>query len=412
MANGDIKELQPVGHPRVIDNRPSRPVAPRWVRFSRPTISAFSKAEFLGYLLACVVKIIPAVYNTFCPRWISRWFHWCPTSENKLEEAEKDVLSNLKKPYEASFVNIGKFCGKTDSFIHTVCLNKNSPETPLVLVHGFPCGIGVWVMNLDSISASRPVYAVDLLGFGRSSRSPYSSDALEAEMQFFISLEKWREAVGLEKFILLGHCLGGYITASYALHYPERVSMLILVDPWGLPEKPISLLHRYDIDSWVKFFDSFLRGFNFLASVRAVGPLGPHLVKQFRSDLRRKYGHFLSNPQSMLDYIYHCNVQEPSGEAAFKAMTDPSGWAKHPMMYRLNSLDVKVPITFIYGSRSWVNRQPGLQIKYSRLNSFVDVQVIEGAGHHVYADKPNEFNTLLNRICDSFDNGLIHMRDA
>lgn len=56
-------------------------------------------------------------------------------------------------------------------------------------------------------------------------------------------------------------------------------------------------------------------------------------------------------------------------------MTDKGGWPKHPMMYRLNSLDWRVPVTFVYGSRTWINRQPALQIKYSRLNSYVDVQV-------------------------------------
>lgn len=83
------------------------------------------------------------------------------------------------------YTNIGKCCEKVDSFIRTVSLNKNSDKTPIVLLHGFGCGLGVWVMNLDSLS-SRAVYALDLLGFGLSSRPPFSSDALEAEMQFFI----------------------------------------------------------------------------------------------------------------------------------------------------------------------------------------------------------------------------------
>ncbi|GBM45398.1 Protein ABHD4 [Araneus ventricosus] len=407
MANGHVRELQPEGHPKVYQRIPR----PQWIRFPHPTISHFSKAEFFGYLLACIIQFFPNTFWKLCPHWISRWFHWCPTSTQTLEKAEKEVLSNLKRPCEVEYTNIGKCCEKVDSFIRTVSLNKNSDKTPIVLLHGFACGLGVWIMNLDSLSSSRPVYAVDLLGFGLSSRPPFSSDALEAEMQFFISLEKWRESIGLDKFILLGHSFGGYIAASYALHYPERVTLLILVDPWGLPEKPISHLHRYDLDSWVKFLDSFLQGFNFLASVRAAGPIGPYLVRHFRSDLLRKYGRY-GNPHCILEYIYHCNVQHPSGEAAFKSMTDKSGWAKYPMMYRLNSLDWKIPITLVYGSRSWINRQPGLQIKYSRLNSFVDVQVIEGAGHHVYADKPQEFNSLINRVCDNLESGVFHMRNV
>lgn len=407
MANGNVREIQPEGHPKVYQRIPR----PRWIRFPHPTITHFSKAEFFGYSLAIILQFIPNTLIKIFPNWITHWFQWCPTSKERLEKAEKEVLSNLKYSYEVENTNIGKCCEKVNSFIRTVSLNKDSDKTPLVLLHGFACGIGVWVMNLDSLSSSRPVYAVDLLGFGLSSRPPFSSDALEAEMQFFISLEKWRESVGLNKFILLGHSMGGYIAASYALHYPERVALLILVDPWGLPEKPISILHRYEMDAWVKLLDSFLQAFNFLASVRAAGPAGPYLMQHFRSDLLRKYCKFVENPQCILDYIYHCNVQNPSGEVAFKAMTDKSGWAKHPMMHRLNSLDWKVPITFVYGSRSWVNRQPGLQIKYSRLNSFVDVQVIEGAGHHVYADKPEEFNSLINRVCDNLESREFHLRD-
>jgi pimeloyl-ACP methyl ester carboxylesterase len=39
----------------------------------------------------------------------------------------------------------------------------------------------------------------------------------EAEAWFVDSLEAWRKAKKLENFILLGHSLGGYVAAKYAL---------------------------------------------------------------------------------------------------------------------------------------------------------------------------------------------------
>ncbi|XP_047741669.1 1-acylglycerol-3-phosphate O-acyltransferase ABHD5-like [Hyalella azteca] len=138
------------------------------------------------------------------------------------------------------------------------------------------------------------VYAIDILGFGRSSRPKFDSDAVKAEKQFITSIESWRKAMGLDKFILLGHSFGGFLAASYAIKYPER---------------SVGLRHC------------------------------PSLLQKARPDLTRKFAGLLPNAEEDIpSYLYHCNAQQPSGETAFHSLMSGFGWAKHPMVHRLDSL--------------------------------------------------------------------------
>lgn len=116
---------------------------------------------------------------------------------------------------------------------------SSSESLPLVMIHGFGAGVGIWTLNLDSLSQNRKVYAFDILGFGRSSR-PKMRRGEESEIQMVESIERWRSSVGLNsKFILLGHSFGAYLALSYALQFPEKIAHLILADPWGLPSHQV-----------------------------------------------------------------------------------------------------------------------------------------------------------------------------
>ena len=92
-----------------------------------------------------------------------------------------------------------------------------------------------------------------------------------------------------------------------------------------------------------------------------------------------------------------------SGETAFKGMTIPYGWARNPMIYRITSVDRNIPMTMIYGSRSWIDSKLGQETKDRRRGCQVDVVVVAGAGHHVYVDKPEQFNELVEAVCQRED---------
>jgi len=71
-----------------------------------------------------------------------------------------------------------------------------------------------------------------LLGFGRSSRPVFKGKTPEDAENFWIdSFEIWRQQLGLKIFVLLVHSLGGFLSCSYALKYPENLKKVILCAP-------------------------------------------------------------------------------------------------------------------------------------------------------------------------------------
>src|SRR5690606_27292329 len=116
-----------------------------------------------------------------------------------------------------------------------------------VMLHGYGAGLGFFYKNYDGLSSlpNWRLWALDLLGYGRSSRPPYkihSKDPVakvrEAEDWFIDALEEWRIKRGLDRFTLLGHSLGGYLAVCYALKYPGHLKKLILASPVGIPLDP------------------------------------------------------------------------------------------------------------------------------------------------------------------------------
>lgn len=186
------------------------------------------------------------------------------------------IFSDLAKVYEGSFVAI---C-RGQKRLWNVQMNTQSKKVPIVLLHGMGGGVGLWALNLDNLSENRPLYAMDVLGFGRSSRPNFSKNPEIAELEFVDSVEEWRQKKGLEQMILCGHSLGGYIAAAYTLRHPEKVKHLILADPWGFKEKPVETANTARrLPLWARAIITIMQPFNPLSGLRAAGPWGEIILK-------------------------------------------------------------------------------------------------------------------------------------
>ncbi|ODN02387.1 Abhydrolase domain-containing protein 4 [Orchesella cincta] len=242
-------------------------------------------------------------------------------------------------------------------------------------------------------------------GFGQSTRPVFSSDPSIAEEQFLIYMEAWREKVGLPKMIMLGHSMGAFLgvfICAQGCSHDIRRSMG-MITTIGFSEKPVDLSQLTHIPTThrmiVKVLDSL--PLNPLWTVRLMGPMGAELIKRVRMDLISNFVHVLDDaPSKVANYIFHCNVQKPAtGETAYHAMMSTFGWAKNPLVHRLSQLDPEIPMTLMYGSRSWVDHYPGEKIQATRPSSYVSYHVVV-SGHHIYADTVKSFNEITLAACE------------
>jgi pimeloyl-ACP methyl ester carboxylesterase len=101
---------------------------------------------------------------------------------------------------------------------------------PVIFLHGAWNDSSQWVSVMESMSDNFHCFALDLLGCGESD-IPNVHYCVELQVE---CLAEFLEALKLEKVYLVGHSLGGWIAASYALKYPEQVEGLVLLSPEGV----------------------------------------------------------------------------------------------------------------------------------------------------------------------------------
>src|SRR4030042_1874487 len=106
----------------------------------------------------------------------------------------------------------------------------------VVLVHGLGGFIENWIYNIGPLAESHLVYALDLLGFGRTDRLPVVNDLFILEK--FIS--DFMDIQNISKATLVGNSLGGGLALAFALEYPDKVDKLVLVDNAGMGKDVIS----------------------------------------------------------------------------------------------------------------------------------------------------------------------------
>src|SRR5215470_18277811 len=116
---------------------------------------------------------------------------------------------------------------------HRIVYSEGGKGEPVVLLHGFAASADNWNRFASRLTKTCRVIAPDLPGWGQSTRLEAESYAYPKQLE---RLHQFVTQLGLKRFHLVGHSMGGFLGSAYAGRYPEEVITLGLLAPHGITE--------------------------------------------------------------------------------------------------------------------------------------------------------------------------------
>ncbi|AKG23650.1 alpha/beta fold hydrolase [Calothrix sp. 336/3] len=267
------------------------------------------------------------------------------------------------------------------TYLRAVESDRQSP--PLILLHGFGASIGHWRHNLEVLSQTHTVYALDMLGFGASEKAPANySIQLWVEQVY----EFWQTFIR-QPVILIGNSLGSLVSLAVAATYPEMVQgivMMSLPDP-SLEQEAIPVALRPVVNG-IK---------SLVASPLILKPVF-NLLR--RPGVLRKWAAIAyANPEAITDELIDILAAPPQdrGSArAFSALFKATIGINFSLGVKAMLPDISVPMLLIWGTKDRFV-PPSLASQFAQYNKNLQIMYLEDVGHCPHDESPEEVNQAI-----------------
>lgn len=131
-------------------------------------------------------------------------------------------MSELKYDYPVHYAEL-------NDGVKLAYIDEGKGDETIIMIHGLGSYLPAWKKNISELSKYYRVIAIDLPGYGKSSKLPHSG-----LMSFYAGvIADFIQKLELGPVNLAGHSMGGQISMVLTLEKPELVKRLILVDPAG-----------------------------------------------------------------------------------------------------------------------------------------------------------------------------------
>jgi pimeloyl-ACP methyl ester carboxylesterase len=282
-------------------------------------------------------------------------------------------------PLRSGFVDVG------GHRLHHTFGGRGAP--PVVFVHGLgSSGYIEWRFNLPDIARNHRVFAPDLPGFGKSPKPslPYGVPL------FAHAVEGYFRALRLRSPVLVGASMGGRVAIEVALRRPASVRKLVLVNALGLGRPRLRL--TYPLVALPRIGEAALG----LLRTTLRGSSGDSIRR-----LARRYGGFSGDLERTMDDAYLAELRElheaegyhEAYLATVRSLARPGPLARGSELIAALA-STRIPILIVWGSADSLFPLEHAERAHRELPGS-RLAVIEGAGHTPQAERPDEFNRVL-----------------
>lgn len=242
---------------------------------------------------------------------------------------------------------------------------KTKESKTILFLHGFPFNKNMWRQQLLASADNVTAIAVDIRGHGNSTsgHSFFSIDVFAKDLVLFI------EQLGLEKVVLCGISMGGYIALRLYELIPTRISGMILCDTHSQADDNAAKQKRFDSIQAVLTHGRRPFAIGFIEKVFA----GPSLEKEPEAVLLIKSSIRRNSINSICATLL-----------ALAARTDTS-----PVLKFINC-----PSLLIRGKEDRITSRESMQEMAKGIQDSVFVEM-EDCGHLPNLEAPQAFNSLL-----------------
>lgn len=239
---------------------------------------------------------------------------------------------------------------------------------PVILLHGWLGSWGLWQETMTFLGRYYRTYALDFWGFGESGKKRNTYQVTD-----FVSLvDQFMEKLGILQAPLVGHSMGGTVSLSVALRFPQRVKKVVII---GSPITGSSLALPLK-----------------LAGQRPIAFMLFHLFGAFRAAMRVASPFICRDPRfpAMMDH----DLSRTTLESFLVSISSLRRTDLRPHLP-----EICTPVMGMFGDRDNIV-DPGQWQPLQRGLPFARVERFPQAGHFIMLDEPQPFMHTLKDFLD------------